>query len=97
MTKLFSGAYEAAGSFPVAMYLYTEEDVRIEASRSKQLKYRGADKLQNYVETCSLYEKFEGVRHIFICVGLDDQGPRRRYFNNLSDETADKFLKEGGL
>ena len=95
--KLFAGAYEAAGSFPVAMYLYTEEDVRIEASRSKQLKYRGADKLQNYVETCSLYEKFESSRHIFICVGLDDQGPRRRFFNNLPDKTADKFLKEGGL
>ena len=91
--KLFVGAYEAAATFPVAMYLYTEEDVRIEASRSKQLKYRGAARLQTYIETCSLYDKFEEGRHIFICVDLDYQGDRRRYFNNLSDELAEKFLK----
>jgi hypothetical protein len=95
--KLFVGAYEAAGTFPVAMYLYTEEDVRIEANRASILKRKGAKKLLWYVNSCELYGKFEGGNHVFICVDLDYQGQRRRHYNNLPDKTADKFLKEGEL
>lgn len=95
--KLFVGAYEAAASFPVAMYLYTEEDMRIEASRKEKLRYRDADRLLKFIETCDLYSRYSSEMDIFICVDLDYQGQRRRRFDNLSDKTADKFLEEGEL
>lgn len=99
--KLFAVAYETAGTTPVAMSLYTERDLLIEARRTAYLqrsKMRNpGKKLEDWMVTAVPYDKVELDHRIFMCIDTEYEGEDRLHFSNISEDMALNLLALGDI